>query len=122
MSFWRSLFSIGRAEVETSAWYRTVEIWRDRCFKAERREEEWRSRALDAECRLEKLHAERMKLDRRIHNQRRALRENWEIVEMRGNYMGSPASRAAYARLFRRHQDLKSTLRELEIPLTSSQR
>jgi hypothetical protein len=25
----------------------------------------------------------RLKLDRRIHNQRRALRDNWEIVEMR---------------------------------------
>jgi len=29
---------------------------------------------------------ERLKLDRRIHNQRRALRENWEILEMRNGH------------------------------------
>lgn len=60
--------------------------------------------ALRAE--IVRLKAERLKLDRRIHNQRVALRENWEIVEMRRNYMGSPASRAAYARLLKRHKEL----------------
>lgn len=52
----------------------------------------------------ERLRAERLKLDRRIHNQRRALRENWEIVEMRQNCIGSAAARrtvALYIRLLR---------------------
>jgi len=35
---------------------------------------------------IERLRTERLKLDRRIHNQRRALRENWEIIEMRAQY------------------------------------
>lgn len=44
--------------------------------------------ALNAELLAEndRLKAERLKLDRRIHNQRRALRENWEIIEMRASY------------------------------------
>lgn len=55
---------------------------------------------------IERLKAERLKLDRRIHNQRASLRQTWEIIEMRRNYMGSPASRAAFARLLKRHQKL----------------
>lgn len=35
---------------------------------------------------IDKMRAERIKLDRRIHNQRVALRENWEIVEMRASH------------------------------------
>lgn len=61
-----------------------------------------------AQSEIQRLQADRLKLDRRIHNQRVALRETWEIVEMRRNYMGSPASRAAYARLLKRHQALLS--------------
>lgn len=57
---------------------------------------------------VEMLKAERLKLDRRIHNQRVALRQNWEIFEMRRKYMGSPASRAAYARLLKRYSELKA--------------
>lgn len=38
----------------------------------------------DAE--IAKLKAERLELDRRIHNQRVALRQNWEITEMRAQY------------------------------------
>lgn len=34
----------------------------------------------------ERLKAERLKLDRRIHNQRVALRETWETVEMRNGW------------------------------------
>lgn len=36
---------------------------------------------------------ERAKLVRRIRNQRAALRQNWEIVEMRNRGMGSPVQR-----------------------------
>ena len=49
--------------------------------------------------------AERLKLDRRIHNQRVALRQTWETFEMRRKYMGSPDSRAAYARLLKRYKE-----------------
>ena len=37
-----------------------------------------------------RLRAERLKLDKRIHNQRVNLRRNWEIVEMRANYKALP--------------------------------
>lgn len=60
---------------------------------------------------IRRLRAERLKLDKRIHNQRHALRENWMIVEMRRNYMGSPASRKAYANLLKRHQALLAVSR-----------
>lgn len=39
---------------------------------------------------IEKMIEERLILDRRIHNQRRALRENWTIVEMRAGYKSLP--------------------------------
>ena len=55
---------------------------------------------------IERLKAMRLKLDRRIHNQRLALRQNWEIVEMRGNWIGSPAARRKYANLLKRHRAL----------------
>ena len=61
-------------------------------------------KALTAE--VDRRREERIELDRRIHNQRASLRQTWEIVEQRRNYMGSPASRAAYARLLKRHQKL----------------
>lgn len=35
---------------------------------------------------IKRLKTERLKLDRRIHNQRIALRKNWEIIEMRAQY------------------------------------
>lgn len=66
----------------------------------------WRAKAMELADKVDRMQAERLKLDRRIHNQRMSLRQNWEIVEMRRNYMGSPASRAAYARLLKRHQAL----------------
>jgi hypothetical protein len=50
--------------------------------------------------------AERLKLDRRIHNQRRALRETWEIVEMRRKWLGSDVARRNYAALIGRHREL----------------
>lgn len=59
---------------------------------------------------IARLKAERLKLDKRIHNQRVALRQTWEIVEMRGNWLGSPASRRRYHWLWKQYQDLKSQL------------
>lgn len=58
------------------------------------------------EATIGRMREERLALDQRIHNQRASLRQTWEIVEMRRNYMGSPASRSAYARLLKRHQKL----------------
>lgn len=55
----------------------------------------------------ERLRAERLKLDRRIHNQRRALRENWEIVEMRRKWLGSDVARRSYCRLLKAYQGLR---------------
>lgn len=40
----------------------------------------------DAAGEIERLRSERKILDKRIHNQRVALRENWEIIEMRAQY------------------------------------
>lgn len=60
--------------------------------------DEMKRRALSAEAKLaqavevlERAKQERLKLDRRIHNQRVALRENWEIVEMRRKALRSSA-------------------------------
>jgi hypothetical protein len=39
------------------------------------------------EAEVGRLKAERLKLDRRIHNQRVALQENWEIVEKRAGWL-----------------------------------
>lgn len=54
----------------------------------------------------ERLRTERLKLDRRIHNQRIALRQNWEIVEQRQKWLGSDTARRMYCALLRRHQAL----------------
>lgn len=40
----------------------------------------------DAACEIEWLHGYIKKLERRIHNQRISLRQNWEIIEMRAQY------------------------------------
>ena len=50
----------------------------------------------------------RLKLDRRIHNQRVALRDNWMIVERRQR------SKASWDRMF--YRDTMQLLDELEIP------
>lgn len=57
---------------------------------------------------IEAMHEERLKLQRRIHNQRKAWRDNWEIVERRGNEIGSPAARRAYVRLLKRCRELRA--------------
>ncbi len=40
----------------------------------------------ELESEVARLKAERLKLDKRIHNQRIALRSNWEIIEARAAY------------------------------------
>jgi hypothetical protein len=63
-------------------------------------------RLIEALFRMEKMHAERLKLDKRIHNQRRSCRDTWEIFEMRRKWMGSESARKMYGRLLKRHQAL----------------
>lgn len=106
--FWAAVDRLGepKPRADAIAFYKAVRAWQDRYFTAEHQVSEWRSRALAAEAEVARLKDERLKLDRRIHNQRASLRQTWEIVEMRRNYMGSPASRAAFARLLRRHKEL----------------
>jgi hypothetical protein len=70
-----------------------------------------------ANARIIKMESQRKELDRRIHNQRVANRETWEIVEMRGNCMGSPASRAAYARLSRWLKEQRARAERAEVAL-----
>lgn len=43
-------------------------------------------RLTEALFKLERMYAERLKLDRRIHNQRHACRLTWETVEMRNGW------------------------------------
>ncbi len=68
--------------------------------------DEWRERYGDAMSRLDIARAERLKLDRRIHNQRRALHETWEIVESRRKWLGSETARRMYVTLLKRYQKL----------------
>lgn len=42
------------------------------------------------EAKIEAMKAERLKLDRRIRNQRKAWRSTWEILEMRAGYKRMP--------------------------------
>lgn len=61
---------------------------------------------------IERLKAERLKLDRRIHNQRKSLRDNWEIVEMRRKWMGHPVAFKRYNALLDRHRELLARVRD----------
>ena len=54
--------------------------------------------------------ADRLKLDRRIHNQRVALRQTWEIVEMRRKWLGSDTARKMYIGLLKRYRELKGSI------------
>lgn len=70
---------------------------------------EARDRLIDAlERKIERLQQERLKLDRRIHNQRAALRQTWEIVEMRRKWLGSDTARKMYISLLKRYSALKA--------------
>jgi len=63
----------------------------------------------DAADTIERMRAERLKLEARIHNQRRSCRETWEIVEMRRKWLGSDTARKRYASLLKRYRDLKNS-------------
>lgn len=67
-------------------------------------------RLREALVRLDRAYDERIKIDRRIHQQRVALRENWQIVEMRRKWLGSDTARKMYASLFKRHRTLRDSL------------
>lgn len=58
----------------------------------------------EAARRLERMHQDRLILDRKIHNQRTALRETWEIVEMRRKWLGSDTARRMYCNLLKRYR------------------
>lgn len=62
----------------------------------------------DALNEIKRLKAERLKLDRRIHNQRQQLRETWEIVEKRRKWLGSQTARQAYIWLLKRYKALQA--------------
>jgi hypothetical protein len=66
-------------------------------------------RLTEALFRLEKMHAERLKLDRRIHNQRRSCRDTWEIFEMRRKWIGSDTARKMYGSLLKRYRALQQS-------------
>lgn len=60
---------------------------------------------------LEQSYDDRLRLQWRVHCQRRSLRENWEIFERRAKYMGTPESRNAFMRVV---GWLKATSKELK--------
>lgn len=69
----------------------------------------------DAAKELERMRDERLKLQHRIYHQRVALRENWEIVEMRcQNWMGSREGRRRFINLLKRHHEILRQLRSFE--------
>jgi hypothetical protein len=57
-----------------------------------------------ASAQIERMHQERLVLDRRIHNQRVALRKTWEIVENRPKWLGSDTARRMYCDLLKRYR------------------
>lgn len=61
---------------------------------------------------VERLRAERLKLDKRIHNQRVALRDTWETVEMRRKWLGSDTARKRIVWLSKHCRELQSQLRD----------
>jgi hypothetical protein len=64
-------------------------------------------------------HEVRLKRDRRIRNQRRALRENWEIVEMRRKWLGSETARKWCIHLLAENKRLREELKAALIPSIS---
>jgi hypothetical protein len=63
---------------------------------------------------IERMMAERLCLDRRIHNQRLANRQNWEIVEMRRKWLGSDAARKSVVRYIKRNRELQAEISALK--------
>ena len=65
--------------------------------------------------------ATRLKLDKRIHNQRVALRQNWEIVEMRANFSRRSNTRSRLLAIAcQRNAELADTKAALAAPSTTA--
>lgn len=75
---------------------------------------------LAARSKIERMRAERLELDRRIHNQRRACRETWEIVEMRQRWMGS--SKGVRDRFYALRERARTLQARLDLHLSGSKR
>lgn len=61
----------------------------------------------EAANKIENLRAERLTLDKKIRGQRRALRDNWQIVEQRWNWASGRRYREAYLGMLHRWNDLR---------------
>ncbi|SRR5258706_2275779 len=71
---------------------------------------------------IKEMHDYCLKLEKRIHNQRVANRENWEIVEMRKKYqMGSQAANKRHCDLIKRHAELIMKHSELKKEVSKCQ-
>jgi hypothetical protein len=57
---------------------------------------------------IERMHVKRLEQDRKIHNQRVSLRENWEVVEMRRKWLGSDIARKSYLKLLKSYRELEA--------------
>jgi hypothetical protein len=66
--------------------------------------------SIEAADAVERLRAREFKLARRIHQQRCALRETWQIVEQRRNWLGSPVARKKYHWLWEQYQKLRQVV------------
>lgn len=89
---------------EFASWLRTE-------AEVRRRNDDGISETLDeAAALIERMLAERVRLDRRIHKQRAANRDTWEIVEMRRKWLGSDTSRRLYIDLRKRYNKLRDTI------------
>lgn len=75
----------------------------------------------DAADTIDRMRAERLKLDKRIHNQRAAAGITWEIVEMRRKWLGSDTARAHSIRYLKRAQELKAENERLRTVLSRLQ-
>lgn len=69
------------------------------------------------EAEVVRLNAERLKLDRRIHNQRVALRENWQIVEQRRKWLGCASARRQALQWLRLLKESRAELARQQRPL-----
>lgn len=72
-------------------------------------------RLVEVLVKLEAAHKLRLKLEKRIHNQRQALHENWEIIERRRRYVANPELYKAYMKLLKETCKLRERLNEKEI-------
>lgn len=71
-------------------------------------------RLAEALFKLQQSYDDRLRLQWRVHCQRRSLRENWEIVESRNNSLGSPLARRSYVRLAGWYREAKAEIVRLK--------